>query len=142
MSYRFSEISNNYLKSVHNDLKKLCLEVIKISKIDFSIIDSYRSDKRQNELFKKGLSKCDGYEIRSKHQIGKSGFCEAIDFVPYVDGKQCFNNINDYCIIVGYFLSVAKQLNIKINCGALWNNNSVYNNNFQDFGHIEIIVDF
>lgn len=41
-----------------------------------------RSDEEQARLFKKKLSKCDGYNILSKHQLG-----QAMDIYFVVDGK-------------------------------------------------------
>ncbi|MCS7231757.1 MAG: hypothetical protein RMJ67_06435 [Elusimicrobiota bacterium] len=38
---------------------------------DFPVIDyCIRSAEEQKRLFDKGLSKCDGYKIKSKHQLG------------------------------------------------------------------------
>ena len=42
--------------------------------------DSFqRTAERQNELFKQGKSKCDGYKIKSKHQLGRARDIYIID---------------------------------------------------------------
>jgi len=50
--------------------------------IDVLIYYYHRSPQEQNRLYKKGLSKCDGYKKKSKHQ-----YWLAIDLVPFKDGK-------------------------------------------------------
>ena len=138
--FYFSKNSKQLLdKGVHPDLVKLANEVIKITPIDFSITETYRSNERQKQLYKQGKSKCDGVNIKSKHQIqDKSGCVEAIDICPYINNKLDYEATNDLFIIVGLFIAKAKELNINIIVGALWDNDSVKNNSFVDGGHIEL----
>lgn len=128
--YYFSTLSEQLLNTVHRDLNILAHEVLKISPIDFSITEGYRSQKRQEFLYKEGKTK----SLFSKHTELK-----AIDICPYIDNKKDYEATNDLFIIVGLFIAKAKELKIKIRVGALWDNNSVKNNEFVDGYHIELI---
>ena len=127
--YNFSNKSKQLLSIVHEDLNILANEVLKISPIDFAITEGYRSQKRQEYLYKIGKSKT----LKSKHTELK-----AIDICPCINNKLDYEAINDLFIIVGLFIAKAKELNINIRVGALWNYNSVKNNSFVDVWHIEL----
>ena len=127
--YNFSNKSKQLLSIVHEDLNILANEVLKISPIDFAITEGYRSQKRQEYLYKIGKSKT----LKSKHTELK-----AIDICPYINNKLDYEATNDLFIIVGLFIAKAKELNINIRVGALWDNNSIKNNSFVDGWHIEL----
>lgn len=129
-NFKFSQKSLEKLNSIDPKLKFLAEEVLKISPIDFSIIDGFRDRVKQNELFTAGKSKCDGYKTLSKHQLG-----QAIDILPC---KEKYNYSRDIFILVGLFIAVAKQMNINIRVGALWDYSSTKDNNFVDAYHIEL----
>jgi len=62
------------------NLQKL-IEYAKDEGIDILVYEGYRTAERQNNLYKNGLSNCDGYVTISKHQKGR-----AADLVVMVDG--------------------------------------------------------
>ena len=127
--YSFSNKSKQILNTVHKDLKILAYEVLKISPIDFAITEGYRSQVKQEYLYKTSKSKT----LKSKHTELK-----AIDICPYINNKLDYEATNDLFIIVGLFIAKAKELNINIRVGALWDNNSIKNNSFVDGWHIEL----
>jgi hypothetical protein len=54
-----------------------------------------RSDEEQKRLFDKGLSKCDGVNIKSQHQFGKAAdlyFIENSQMVDPKNGWECWHN--------------------------------------------------
>ena len=128
--YKFSTLSEQILNTVHKDLNILAHEVLEISPIDFSITEGYRSKKRQEYLYKTGKSKT----LNSKHTELK-----AIDICPYINNKLDYEATNDLFIIIGLFIAKAKELNINIRVGALWDDGSVKNNEFVDGWHIELV---
>ena len=130
--FKFSTKSEQMLSAVQKELNILAHEVIKISPIDFSITEGYRSRMKQKELYTNGKSKIDGENKLSKHQLGK-----AVDIVCCKEGYT--EPLKDIYIVVGLFIAKAKQLNINIRVGALWGNNSTKNNNFIDAFHIELV---
>jgi peptidoglycan L-alanyl-D-glutamate endopeptidase CwlK len=81
----FGDTSKKRLSGVHPDLIKVLNTAITITKVDFGIACGVRTAKEQNELYKKGLSDCDGYKIKSPHQIQKDGYGHAVDVYIWDD---------------------------------------------------------
>ena len=92
--YYFPTLSKQLSNTVYKDLNILAHEVLKISPVDFTITEGYRSKNRQEYLYKTGKSKT----LNSKHT----------------------------------------ELKVNIRVGALWDNDSVKNNDFVDGWHIEL----
>ena len=130
--FKFSTKSEQLLNTVQKELNVLAHEVIKISPIDFSITEGFRDRMRQKELYAEGKSKIDGEIKLGKHQLGK-----AVDIVCCKEGYT--EPLRDIYIVIGLFLAKAKELNIKIRVGALWDKTSTKDNNFIDAFHIELI---
>ena len=79
--YKFGTRSKERLQGVNPDLLK-CLEMaLAMSKHDMTIPGhgGLRTAEEQNQIFKKGHSKCDGYNKKSYHQSGN-----AVDVIPVV----------------------------------------------------------
>ena len=125
--FKFSTKSEQLLNTVCKELNLLSHEVIKISPIDFSITEGFRDRMRQKELYNDGKSKT----LNSKHCE-----CKAIDIMCCKEGYK--EPLRDIYIVIGLFLAKAKELNINIRVGALWDNNSTKDNNFIDAFHIEV----
>lgn len=126
--FEFSKTSLQKLNTVDQKLQLLANEVIKISPIDFSITEGFRGRMKQKELYNEGKSKT----LKSKHCE-----CKAIDIVCCKEGYK--EPLRDIYIVIGLFLAKAKELNINIRVGALWDNNSTKDNNFIDAFHIELL---
>ena len=126
--FKFSTKSEQLLNTVYKELNILAHEVIKISPIDFSITEGFRDRMKQKELYNEGKSR----KLKSKHCE-----CKAIDIRCCKEGYK--EPLRDIYIVIGLFLAKAKELNINIRVGALWNNNSTKDNNFIDAFHIELI---
>ena len=129
--FKFSEKSEQLLNTVQKELSVLAHEVIKISPIRFQITEGYRDRMRQKELYAEGKSKIDGEIKLGKHQLGK-----AVDIVCCKEGYT--EPLRDIYIVIGLFLAKAKELNIKIRVGALWDKTSTKDNNFLDAFHIQV----
>lgn len=78
MSFKLSTRSLKALEGVHPDLVKVVLWAIKITDIDFVVVEGRRTPARQAELVKAGASKT----LRSRHLTG-----HAVDIVPLLGGK-------------------------------------------------------
>lgn len=101
---------------------------IKLTIIDFghSRMSGLRTAEQQKELWRDGLSQCDGVNVISKHQLGK-----ALDFFAYRDGKASWKE-SDLSLVAAAFLQAASMLGYKIRWGGLWKG-------FPDYPHIELI---
>lgn len=117
--YKFSQRSLDNLKNVDERLVRICNELIK--RVDFTVIEGFRSPERQKELFNKGFSKIDGISKKGKHNYSPS---LAIDIIPYKKGHNPFDGSKESDImfdnLAKEFKQVAKELNINITWGGDW----------------------
>ena len=117
--YKFSQRSLNNLMNVDEKLVLICNELIK--RIDFTVIEGYRTRERQKELFDKGFSKIDGISKKGKHNYFPS---RAVDIIPYKKGHNPFDGSKEsedmFYELAEQFKKVAKELNIVIVWGGDW----------------------
>jgi len=116
---KLSKSSKDRLIGIKPILIEIVEEAITISPIDFGIpqYGGVRTDQEQNDLFKKGVSKCDGFKIRGNHQVKPDGFGHAFDVYAYVNGKASWNN-EHLAIIAGVILSVAAKKGVSLRWGG------------------------
>jgi len=98
-----------------------------------------RADERQNELFKAGKSKADGYEKRGKHQAADDGLGKALDFYAFIDGKASWKH-EHLAMVACAFLQAASILGYKIKWGGLWRS-KVHDFYGWDMPHIQLVED-
>lgn len=127
--YNFSKRSLSNLMNVDEKLVLICNELIK--RIDFTVIEGYRTRERQKELFDKGFSKIDGFNKKGKHNYFPS---RAVDIIPYKKGHNPFDGSKEseemFYELAEQFKKVAKELNIVIVWGGDWE--------FKDLPHYQI----
>jgi len=104
---------------------------------DISILEGYRDEARQNQMFDEGKSTLrfpDG-----NHNVFPS---MAVDFQPYpmpVSKKKLWAAL---AYIAGRAIEIGKQNNIKIRWGGDWNmNGDLTDQNFDDLYHLELLLD-
>ncbi len=119
--FSFSKRSLTNLQGVHPDLVAVMHEAIKITPVDFGIIEGARSLDRQKELFATGKSQT----MHSRHLVGK-----AVDFAAYVDGKITWDE-HYYATIADAIKLAAAGLGVPITWGGDWHA-------FKDSDHIEL----
>ena len=127
MTYKLGKRTQRILTTVNPDLKRIAERAIQLTPVDFGIPLSggYRTPLDQNELFKDGASKCDGFKKMSKHQTGS-----ALDFYAYVNGRANWDTEN-LALIASAFLQAANELGVTLEWGGLWKN-------FKDYPHIQL----
>ncbi len=109
--FKFSQKSLDKLDEVHEDLRLVFLEVIKITPIDFGITEGLRSLERAEQLQKEGASKVG---TKSKHCVGK-----AVDIVCY-NGKDITWDLDYYEAVAQVVGEVSELLDIPIRWGGSW----------------------
>jgi peptidoglycan L-alanyl-D-glutamate endopeptidase CwlK len=133
------------LANVHEDLRLIVEEAIKVSQVDFTITEGYRTIERQKELFDAGKSKIDGVTRKGKHNHFPS---MAVDFIAYVPGKKKLAYDQTHLIyLVGVFTTVGEllyqqgKISHKVRSGANWDRDGelLYDQKFWDMPHIELI---
>lgn len=127
---KFSLKSKNNLATCHEDLQKIFNEVIK--NYDCSILQGWRSNEEQEELFKQNKTKLRAKQ--SKHNYHPS---LAVDVAPYpID----WNNKDRFYHFAGYVKGIADNMGIEIRWGGDWNNNNSFDDQtFDDLPHFELI---
>lgn len=112
--YTFGNASRSRLVGVNPKLVELMERSLEKSPIDFGIpqYGGVRSAEDQNQLYKMGKSKCDGYETKSYHQTGN-----AVDVYAYVNGSASWSDVH-LGIIAGVVLSEAKEMGLSIRWGG------------------------
>ena len=117
--YKFSQRSLDNLKNVDERLVRICNELIK--RVDYTVIEGFRTPERQKELYDKGFSKIDGISKKGKHNYNPS---LAIDIIPYKKGHNPFDGSKESDImfdnLAKEFKQVAKELGINITWGGDW----------------------
>ena len=122
MTFKLSQRSLNNLKGVDEDLVAVVKRAIEITEVDFGVTEGIRTLDRQEELFKKGLSKT----MKSKHLIGR-----AVDLVAYVDGKVSWEKEYYYPIALAM-----ERAAIELQVGIRWGGDF---KSFFDGPHFELI---
>ena len=127
----FSEKSYERLVTCHYLLKDICSEVIKT--YDFTVLEGYRSNERQEELFRQGKSKLRAGE--SKHNRDPS---HAVDIAPYpID----WNDLNRFYLLAGFMFQAATEFDAKLRWGGDWNGNWDHTDqSFFDLPHFELVL--
>lgn len=104
----------NNLSNVNYKLALVVGYALGISKIDFFVNEGFRTQEKQQEYYKKGVSKVDGVKIRSQHQFGR-----AID-IYYVGWRKDKDDNEKWRLLIDTFRIVGKQLGIKLIFGYDW----------------------
>lgn len=118
----FGPHSKSRLATCHPDLQRLFNEVIK--EYDCSVLCGYRGKEEQEKAFAGGFSKARWGQ--SKHNRKPS---LAVDVVPYpID----WNDVPRFLNFVELVKKKAKELNIKIRCGADFTS-------IKDYPHFELV---
>lgn len=110
MSYRLGRKSLSELNGVDDRLVDVVKLAIKYTSQDFSVHDGIRTIKEQEHLVDIGAS----HTMNSKHLIG-----EAVDLVPYINGKMRWEWEPIFKIAVAV-KRAANELGVKLRWGGAW----------------------
>lgn len=127
-----------------HDLKTLVDELI--LRRDIALIEGFRSDERQNQLFNEGKTKVRAGESNHNHtdDMGQPD-SEAVDMVPWPFSKKDWGDRDKFHLFAGYVLAVADELFIegkmtrRVRWGGDWDHDwEASDNEFDDFPHFEM----
>jgi len=88
-NYVLSNRSRNNLREVKPEIVAVIFLALKLSEVDFAVIDGSRTMNQQTENFNAGVSKT----MESMHLVQSGGFCHAVDLMPC--GFKVFDEITD-----------------------------------------------
>lgn len=114
----FSSRSKARLSGVDPRLSLVVCQALDLSDIDFAVIEGLRTPARQKELYAKGRTAPGPvvtWTLKSKHIDGL-----AVDLVPVVDGKLCWDKPELFKLIGVAMFEAAKQTGTPIRWGYDW----------------------
>lgn len=121
------------LRTCDRRLQRIATEAIRITPIDFTILEGYRTIPRQQALFRQGASKIDGINKVGKHNYSPS---LAMDIAPYPIDWQ---DLRRFYLLAGTILSVANSQGVALRWGGDWNSNGDFDDqSFHDLPHFEL----
>jgi len=108
--YKLSNRSLRRLQGIHPDLKRVVKRAIKLTEVDFTVLEGLRTLRRQRLLVEKGASRT----MRSRHLTG-----HAVDLGAYVAGQVRWDWPLYYKIADAMKLA-AKKEGVNIEWGGDW----------------------
>lgn len=111
MAYKPGKRSRENLHTVDPILKEIVMRAYELTDMDFTVTSGKRTREEQRRLVQKGASKT----MRSKHLTGK-----AVDLVPYINGKNNYEEWSNYYLIAKAMCSAANELQVPIRWGGNW----------------------
>lgn len=109
--YKLSNTSLNRLKGIKPSLHRVVERAIFLSDVDFMVVEGLRTKAKQAEYVKKGASQT----MNSKHLTG-----DAVDIVPYVNGKADWDNWDNIFKMTTAMQKAAQELGVPIRWGGAW----------------------
>lgn len=102
--------SRQRIVKIHPDLKKIVERAIKITQVDFTVLEGRRTLKRQRELYRAGATRT----MNSRHLTG-----HAVDLGAYVAGRVSWD-WPLYYKIADAMKQASAELDIPIEWGGDW----------------------
>ena len=126
---KFSDKSRAILETCHPALQEICQLVIE--NYDFTVLEGYRSNERQDELYHQGKSKLRAGQ--SRHNANPSW---AIDIAPYpID----WNDSKRFFLLAGFMFQAAADLGHTLRWGGDWDGDWDHKDqSFNDLPHFEL----
>ena len=134
---KFSAASLKQYNTLCEELQRVCDRVIQT--FDFSIIEGFRNEQKQNLAYIKGFSKVKW--PNGRHNKSPS---DAMDLAPYpIDWSNDADAIREFCYLAGFVVGIASELGIKLRWGGDWNSDRDLQDEkgLRDWGHFEVIRD-
>ena len=133
--FEFGRLSNKRRSGVNKILNLVVENALdKSTIIDFTIpyMGGLRTAEEQNKIFKKGFSKCDGYEKESFHQSGYG-----LDVAPYKNGAIS-DDKKDGLLVAKLMIDSFDELQsngiipqgVYLHCGIFWGDKDLDNDGF------------
>ena len=110
MAYKLSTRSQERLMGIEPELKEVVYEAIKVTKIDFGVIEGLRTEEKQKQLVEAGASQT----MKSKHLEGR-----AVDLMAYIGGRGSWE-LNVYDEIADAMKEAATKVEVAVRWGAAW----------------------
>lgn len=117
MAYKLSKRSFKNLEGVNAKLIEVVQYAIRVTKVDFAVIEGLRTLERQKELVARGASQT----LKSKHITGK-----AVDLMAFIGSRGSWE-LNLYDDIADAMREGAIQVGVRVRWGAAWTVSDIRN---------------
>ncbi len=136
MSFHFSQTSLDRLHTCDVHLQELMMTALKLTPMDFTILQGYRSIEEQRRLFSEGKTTLNGVDRISNHNHTPS---RAVDIAPYpID----WNDMERFRFLGGLILGVAGSRGLRIRWGGDWDGDGSFKDQtFNDLPHFGLLAD-
>lgn len=141
MKFKFSQLSIDNLRGVHPKLIEVVELALKLSPVDFMVIEGVRSPQRQVELYAQGRTKpgpVRTWTLQSKHMVSKlTGYGHAVDLLPApYDWKEA----KPFDQMAKAMFEASKKLDIPIRWGKDWDKDGIAGEKGEtDSPHFELV---
>ena len=123
MPFTLSARSRARLAGVHPDLAKVVNLAIRLTTVDFAVLEGVRTPERQRELYAQGRTKPGKkvtWTLTSNHFAAPDGFGYAVDLVPWPVDWEGPTRFPKFDAIAEAMFAAAKELGVPIRWGADW----------------------
>ena len=137
--YYLGKRSLGRLYKLHPCLSACVSLAITITEVDFTVSETVRTMKRQQQLYHGTLKRT--WTLKSKHLIQADGFAHAVDLIPLENGVTNWELCHQ---VKAAMFTAAEMLGINLRWGGDWNQNSSSTDEHQrgsyDGPHFELIT--
>lgn len=120
-NYYLGKSSLNNLRGVHPLLCAVVARAIKISKVDFKVVEGVRTKERQAELYSQGRTSPGNivtWTMNSNHFVDKNtGFGHAVDILP---APYDWKDLKNFDEVSRAMLQAGKEIGVGVRWGADW----------------------
>ena len=133
MTFHFSDKSLHEIHTCDVNLQEMIATALKLTPLDFTVLQGYRSLEEQRRLFSEGKTKIDGVTNLSNHNHTPS---RAIDIAPYPIDWQ---DMERFRFLGGFILGIAGSRGLRIRWGGDWDGDGSFKDqSFDDLPHFEL----
>lgn len=138
----FSKRSKENLQGVHPQLVAVVTEALKLSTVDFMVLEGVRSQERQRKLYAQGRTAPGAivtWTLNSNHFVNpKTGYGHAVDILP---APYDWKDPKGFGAVAEAMMKAAKTVGVKIRWGADWDQDGIPREAGEtDSPHFELVI--
>lgn len=131
--FRWGRGSREKLATCHSDLVRVLDRALGYGVLDFSVVGGHRGRASQEHYFATGLS-----QIQWPHSKHNREPSDAVDVVPWMDGRALWDDRAAWFLLAGLILAAASEEGVQLRWGGNWDEDASFTvQAFDDLGHFE-----
>lgn len=137
----FSSRSERKLATLHPDLQTVMRRGIIY--FDFTIVDGFRGEEKQNEAFETGRSTKPWPESKHNNTDEEGNpLSLGVDIAPWFKEEPHirWNKPGSFIYVCARLVQIGIDINVPVRWGGDWDmDTELYDQNFNDWGHLELL---